>query len=75
MNVLLDRDAPHWARELARLKAVVGACPATAVVAARSAMQGAFIWTCERGKIAGSFLLAPTPTVTLQRFDFEIVKP
>lgn len=75
MNFLLDRDAAHWAGELKRLKAEVGACATKETVSARTAMQGSFTWRCERGRINGSFLLAPTPDVRLQSLSFEVVKP
>ena len=75
MNFLLDRDEAHWASELARLKAEVGACPAHAPVTAASALQGSFTWTCEHGRIAGGFLLAPTRAVSLQSLTFEAIKP
>ena len=75
MNFLLDRDEAHWARELTRLKAEVGACAASELVSARTAMQGGFTWTCEHGRINGGFLLAPTPEVRLQSLSFEVAKP
>ncbi|MDB5468753.1 MAG: penicillin-binding protein [Caulobacter sp.] len=74
-NFLLDRDEPHWAKELARVKAEVGACDADEAVTARTAMQGGFSWTCEHGRISGGFLLAPTLEVRLQSLSFEVVKP
>ena len=75
MNMLLDRDEAHWAKELKRLKAEVGACAAREAVSARTAMQGSFTWTCEHGRINGGFLLAPTPDVRLQNLSFEVAKP
>lgn len=75
MNFLMDRDEPHWAAELARLKAQVGACGATEAVTPRTAMQGAFSWACEKGRIDGSFLLAPTRTVALQSLRFAVAQP
>jgi CubicO group peptidase (beta-lactamase class C family) len=75
MNFLLDRDEAHWAKELGRLKAEVGACAATEAVSARTAMQGGFTWACEHGRINGGFLLAPTPDVRLQSLSFEVVRP
>lgn len=70
MNVLMDRDEAHWASELARLKAEVGACAMTEPVRAATAMQGAFTWSCDRGRIQGSFLLAPTNALGLQTLEF-----
>jgi len=75
MNFLLDRDEAHWAAELARLKAEVGDCPATEPVAPVTAMQGAFTWTCAKGRIEGVLLLAPTPSPALQALNFRVVTP
>jgi CubicO group peptidase (beta-lactamase class C family) len=75
MNFLMDRDEPHWKRELAKLKAEVGACPASEDVTAKTAMEGTFAWTCEHGRIQGGFLLAPTNKLALQALKFEIAKP
>lgn len=75
MNFLLDRDEPHWRRELARVKAEVGACATDEPVSAQTAMQGGFTWTCEHGRISGGFLLAPTPDLRLQSLTFEVMKP
>ncbi|MBT2186195.1 serine hydrolase domain-containing protein [Sphingobium nicotianae] len=75
INFLMDRDEPHWARELARLKAQVGACPATEGPTPTTAMQASFSWTCEHGRIEGSLLLAPEPTLQLQALDFSIAQP
>ncbi|CAN5231422.1 hypothetical protein BH10PSE13_BH10PSE13_19530 [soil metagenome] len=75
MNFLLDRDVPHWKTELARLKAEVGACDTAAPVEAGTAMTGSFVWTCERGRLKGAVLLAPTPEPGLQALRFEVAKP
>ena len=75
MNVLMDRDGPHWKAELARLKAEVGACDTAAPVDAVTAMTGTFGWTCALGRIKGSLLLAPTPAPQLQALRFEVVRP
>ena len=64
MNFLMDRDADHWARDLAALKADVGACDTTAPIAATGALSGEFTWTCARGRVQGSVLLAPTRDAT-----------
>ena len=75
MNVLMDRDERHWADDLSRLKAEVGACPALEAVTASSAMEATFTWACEHGRIKGHILLAPTPAPSLQDLDFEVAKP
>ena len=75
MNFLMDRDEPHWADDLSRLKAEVGACPASEAVTATSAMEANFTWACEHGRIKGHLLLAPTNTMSLQDLEFEAAKP
>ncbi len=66
MNFLMDRDADHWARDLAALKTDVGACETTAPITPTGALSGDFTWTCERGRVDGSVLLAPTRTPKIQ---------
>jgi serine-type D-Ala-D-Ala carboxypeptidase/endopeptidase len=75
LNFLLDRDEVHWARELARLKAQVGACAASEDVSALTAMQGKFAWTCEHGRIEGTFLLAPEGQLELQSLEYAVMQP
>ncbi|MBB5686365.1 serine hydrolase domain-containing protein [Sphingobium boeckii] len=75
MNFLMDRDAAHWKNDLTRLKEEVGRCATRGSVTAQSAMEGGFEWTCERGRIAGHFLLAPSNAPTLQALTLEIVRP
>jgi serine-type D-Ala-D-Ala carboxypeptidase/endopeptidase len=67
MNVLLDRDARGWARDLARLKAQVGECIAAGPIRATNALAGDFCWTCAHGRITGSLSLAPTRNVRIQQ--------
>ena len=66
MNMLLDRDAAGWRRDLAALKAQVGDCDATAPIEATGALSGEFAWTCATGKVTGSVLLAPTRPPRIQ---------
>jgi CubicO group peptidase (beta-lactamase class C family) len=75
MNFLLDRDAAGWARDLARLKGQVGECETTAPVTPTGALSGEFVWTCERGRLQGSLLLAPTRPAALQALRFSPVTP
>ena len=75
MNFLLDRDGPHWEAELARLKREVGACATSEPVNARTRMEGRFTWTCEHGRIEGSFLLSPTRQTALQALNLDIARP
>lgn len=67
VNMLMDRDAHGWARDLARLKAQVGECIAAGPIRATSALSGEFLWTCAHGRIAGSLSLAPTREVRIQQ--------
>lgn len=66
MNFLMDRDAAHWAADLAALKAEVGACDMNAAIVPRAALSGEFIWNCARGRVKGDLLLAPTPGAQIQ---------
>lgn len=73
MNVLLDRDAAGRARDLVALKAQVGECDASAPLAATGALSGSFTWTCERGRVKGSVLLAPTAPPRIQDLKLEAI--
>jgi serine-type D-Ala-D-Ala carboxypeptidase/endopeptidase len=75
MNFLMDRDAEHWARDFAELKAQVGTCDTAAPIAPTGALAGDFTWTCERGRVKGSILLAPTPTPRIQSISFTRATP
>jgi CubicO group peptidase (beta-lactamase class C family) len=75
MNFLMDRDAEHRARDFAELKGQVGTCDTTAPIAPTGALAGDFTWTCERGRVKGSILLAPTPTPRIQSLSFTRATP
>jgi hypothetical protein len=75
MNFLLDRDAEHWSRELARLKSEVGDCDTSATVTATGALSGEFTWRCEHGRVGGSLLLAPTRPPRIQGWQLSAIKP
>ena len=75
MNFLMDRDAAHRARDFAELKAQVGTCDTAAPIAPTGALAGDFTWTCERGRVKGSILLAPTPTPRIQSLSFARATP
>jgi D-alanyl-D-alanine-carboxypeptidase/D-alanyl-D-alanine-endopeptidase len=75
MNVLMDRDAEHWARTLASLKSEVGSCDTAAPMAATGALTGEFTWRCERGRVKGQILLAPTPAPRIQALTFTRATP
>jgi len=75
MNFLLDRDAAHWALELAKLKAEVGECETSASISPTGAHTGDFVWRCEHGRLEGSLTLAPTRPPRIQHLDFSPLKP
>ncbi|KGB57865.1 serine hydrolase [Sphingopyxis sp. SE2] len=75
MNFLMDRSAENWAAELAALKEEVGECPADEPLAPMGAMSTAFRLNCEKGKIDGLLLLAPTTPATVQALRFRVVPP
>jgi CubicO group peptidase (beta-lactamase class C family) len=75
MNFLLDRSAENWKAELAKLKAEVGACPSDEPLAPMGAMSAAFRLNCDKGKLDGMLLLAPTVPATIQALRFRVVPP
>ncbi|MHA6722936.1 serine hydrolase domain-containing protein [Sphingomonas sp. RS2018] len=70
VNVLLDRDAVRRRGEIAEVKAKVGTCAMSEAIRPISAMEGTFVWTCERGRVAGRVQRSPTPVMSLQVLDF-----
>ena len=75
MNMLMDRDAAHWAADIAALKAQVGACDTSAPIVPSGALAGEFTWWCDRGRVKGSVLLAPTPAPRIQTLSFTRASP
>ena len=73
MNFLLDKSAENWAREFARLKGETGTCRTDTPIAATGALAGQFEWTCERARLQGQLLLAPTAPPTIQALRFRVV--
>ncbi|OHD08589.1 serine hydrolase domain-containing protein [Sphingopyxis sp. RIFCSPHIGHO2_12_FULL_65_19] len=73
MNFLMDRSAENWAAELARLKDEVGACPTDEPLAPIGAMSATFRLNCEKGKLDGMLLLAPTSPATIQALRLRVV--
>ncbi|HYI63697.1 MAG TPA: serine hydrolase domain-containing protein [Allosphingosinicella sp.] len=73
MNFLMDRSAENWTREFARLKGETGACRTDAPITATGALAGRFAWTCERGRIEGNLLLAPTNPPGIQALRLNVV--
>lgn len=75
MNFLMDSDVDSWTKKLAALKAEVGACQTDTPVTATGNLSGSFTWRCDKGRIAGTILLAPTATAQLQEFKIAIKTP
>jgi D-alanyl-D-alanine-carboxypeptidase/D-alanyl-D-alanine-endopeptidase len=75
MNFLMDRSAEHWSRDLAALKAQVRACETTSPIAPTGALSGGFTWRCERGRLKGSLLLAPTRPPRIQSLSLVRAAP
>jgi CubicO group peptidase (beta-lactamase class C family) len=73
MNFLMDRSAERWAVEFNRLKAAVGNCDTSAPITATGALAGTFQWKCERGRIDGDLLLAPTNPAGIQSLNLNAV--
>ena len=57
------------------MKQEVGACASDAPIVATGALAGRFTWTCERGRVAGTILLAPTPDAQIQELSFTVRAP
>lgn len=72
-NFLMDRSPENWAANIARLKAQVGECAGVESIKADGAMAGNYRWTCEKGRIDGQVLLAPTTPATVQAWRMRVV--
>jgi hypothetical protein len=75
MNFLMDRDADHWARYLSDLKTDVGACETGTPISPTGALSGEFTWRCQRGRVKGQLLLAPTPAPRIQSLTLTRLSP
>ncbi|MEC3912007.1 serine hydrolase domain-containing protein [Sphingobium sp. CR2-8] len=75
MNMLMDNDLDSWRRKLAALKSEVGACRTDAPIKASGGLSGSFTWICDRGRVAGSILLAPTPDARIQELKLAVKTP
>ena len=75
MNMPMDRDAAHWASDLAALKADVGTCDTSAPITPTAALSGRFTWTCEHGRVRGTLLLAPTREPRIQTLELSRATP
>ena len=72
MNFLMDRSADNWTAEFARLKEQTGRCDPDGPLTATGALSGRFTWTCERARLEGQLLLAPTNPPTIQALRFTV---
>ena len=75
MNFLMDRSAENWGRDFAGLRGQVGECDASSPITPNGALAGRFEWTCEKGKLGGQLLLAPTATPQIQALRLQPVQP
>jgi D-alanyl-D-alanine-carboxypeptidase/D-alanyl-D-alanine-endopeptidase len=75
MNMLLDNDADSWGHRLDTLRGQVGACRTDAPIAASGNLSGSFTWSCDRGRVDGTLLLAPTPTAQIQELKLVARQP
>jgi serine-type D-Ala-D-Ala carboxypeptidase/endopeptidase len=73
MNFLMDRSPENWSRTLAGLRSQLGSCATAAPPTATGNLAGTFEWTCERGRLQGQVLLAPTNPPTIQALRFRPV--
>ena len=73
VNFAMDRSDANWAKVLAETKTNAGRCETAAPIRHDSALSGTFTWTCARGTIEGTVLLAPTRPITLQALRFAFV--
>ena len=73
MNFLMDRSAEQWTREFARMRTQVGQCQTDAPIEATGNLAGHFAWACERGRIKGELLLAPTNPAGIQALRLEAI--
>ncbi|WP_114950897.1 serine hydrolase domain-containing protein [Sphingosinicella terrae] len=71
MNFLMDRSAEDWARDFAGMKLILGECRTDAPITATGALSGRFAWTCERGRLDGELLLAPTDPAGIQELNLR----
>ena len=74
-NMLLDRDAARWKKQIADVKAEVGSCRTDAPIRPVSAMEGRFTWSCETGRVSGRVQRSPKPVVEIQALEFAPAQP
>jgi hypothetical protein len=74
-NFLLDRSAEGWKRDLAALRAQVGACERDLPIFPRGQLSANFRWVCDKGTVDGFLLLAPTNPPTIQQLRLTVTPP
>ena len=75
MNFLMDRSAENWAAEFARMHSAAGRCSTNTPLTATGVLAGRFDWSCEKARIEGQLLLAPTNPPTIQSLRLSIATP
>jgi hypothetical protein len=75
MNFLMDRSADNWRAEVARLKREVGECDTALPITATGNLSGTFQWRCDRGRLNGQLLLAPTDPAGIQALRLAVAVP
>lgn len=73
MNFLMDRSVETWRTVLTTLKADAGDCATDAPPTATGALSANFGWACDKGRVEGRLLLAPTTPPTIQAINFRFV--
>lgn len=73
MNFLMDRSIENWRAVLSLLKTDAGACDTASPIVPGGALVGTFDWPCEKGRVNGRVLLAPTDPATIQAVNFRLV--
>jgi CubicO group peptidase (beta-lactamase class C family) len=74
MNFFMDRSKPLWEKRLGEWKAQVGNCDTGTPLVANGNLSASFEWSCQKGKIKGSLLLAPTFEAQIQSLTYDIAQ-
>ena len=75
LNFLMDRTAENWAKDLAALKASVGACDTAAPITPTGALSGTFRWRCANGRVKGELLLSGDKPARIQSVSYGPITP
>jgi serine-type D-Ala-D-Ala carboxypeptidase/endopeptidase len=74
MNFFMDRSKLLWEKRLGEWKAQVGSCDTGSPLVANGNLSASFEWSCQKGKIKGSLLLAPTFETQIQSLSYDIAQ-